>query len=162
MGFIEGNIVFIIGLLGILYIGYDLWKSRRDLNKEKAEKSLKGFIEALENANWKGWLIAFFVFVCVFLLARGFILVQNEAQECKVWLNAPLYESLGWESTQQFSDYVFELQGLEQNRSYNYYRRWFDENGGRIGFVNIECNLKLDFERFIKNVRLDYNKGYKE
>ena len=44
---------------------------------------------------------------------------------------------------------------IDQNRSYNFYRRWFNKNGGRANFVNIECNFKLSYDKFIKNIRLD-------
>lgn len=153
----------------VLYIGIDLFFSwrRGEFQIEKIKKSLKGFGEAIKNVGIKEFAIAFIVFLLMFILVRGFVIVQDEMQECSVWVNNEMYSAINHVSFNYYevngifydemSLYSMKLDELisEQNRSYNYYRRGFNKIGGRANFVNIVCNLEFSFDRFIKNVKLD-------
>lgn len=163
LGFIESNIYLVVIIFAILYIGFDLYgsKKRGELQGEKMKRSFERFLNAVKGAKFKHYVLGFMMFVFVFLVARGVGVVQDEMQECDVWYNQEMLSSFQMRNYDVESIIKsYEESGwsdLEQGRSYNYYRRWFNEVGGRANFVNINCSFSLDMKRFKKNVLLDYN-----
>lgn len=156
MGFIESNIFWIVVSIAVIYIGQDLYRSRKDLEPEKVKASLERFGNALDGVGWKEFVWGFAIFLLVFFLARGSLIVQNEMQECSVWIEQnPLASqySLDVDLVKYMNDFSY----IDQNRSYNYYLRWFNAHGGRASSVSIVCNFSFNLERFKKNVLLDYN-----
>lgn len=180
IGYIEEHIFGVVLILAVVYIGVDLFRSRKEISEENVKKGFEGFLNGIRTATFKECVLAFFFFMMVFFLFRGMTIAQNEMQECEVWLNTGMIEASkivgignpGFES----QDIKYKVERpevdalikvyidagfgtIEQNRSYNYYNQWFNARGGRAEFVNINCNFKISLRRFIKNIKLDYLKG---
>lgn len=153
------NNMFIFMILAVIgYIGWDLWKTSKKIGKKQAKENFERFIQAIKEAETKEYIIGFIAFLAVFTIARGAMIWQNTAQECEVWYNEEMKIQLINTPTQKIIE-EYKTNGFEQlpqNRSYNFYRRWFNEQGGRPSFINIQCNLKLNLQRLKKNIILDY------
>lgn len=161
------NVMLIAGFLGLCYIAVDLYRSHKkgELEGEGIKRSFKRFKEAVRGAETKHYAWGYVVFLFVFLVCKGALVIQDEMQECRVWIDDDFLNNyynldnsgvIGLVISEYREGDFFKL---PSNRSYVFYRRWFNENGGRASFVNIDCNMAFDYDRFKRNILLDYNEG---
>ena len=139
-------------LIAFIIIGVQIYIDRKGIKNFK----FKIILEGIKEAKFKDYLKGFLWFVLVLLLARGFAIGQTEAQTCQIGVDPIPYGY--YENSHVGEVYLYVttdfLNVLEQNRSYNYYRRYFNWRGGRPANVWIKCEWKM--ESFIKNIKLDY------
>lgn len=180
--FIEHNIFWIVIGACVLFVAVDLFFSRKNLKVGNFRRNLNKFGKALEKLRWRDFFFGVLIFIGVFLLMKGAIIAQNEAQSCEVWISYDVYngklsglqqgfiiddegnlikENLELSSI-DWGEVLETAESWENGRSNNYYRRKFAEIGGRPFFYNINCSFSFNRERFINNLMLDYNERGKQ
>lgn len=144
-------------LIALILLGGMLYWDRKKINK----LDYGAILDAVKEARFRDYVYGFMIFLGVFLIARSFAIGQTIAQTCEVWENQDYGgHILMYGDNGEIVDFGYasnfrgNIEDLDQGRSYNYYRRYFNACGGRPGNVNINCSWNI--ESFIKNIELDY------
>lgn len=141
--------------LFILAVGYVSFMIYRDYKKKRFENfSAEQLWLDVKSAKFSHYVYGFVIFLVVFLFARGFAIGQSVAQTCEVTVGDNSYFMGNYGFTNEEALQNDDIRKLEQGRSYNFYRRYFNSHGGRPSNVGIVCEWNTD--KFIKNVILDY------
>jgi hypothetical protein len=147
-------------LIALTYIIFSVYRNRKGVKRFDAREVW----ESMKENSFRVYFVTWLIFVFIFVIFRMIALAQTEAQTCNVW-EEDMQMRQGWELrnpgmnpnwTVKKEEWTGSVSELEQGRSYNYYRRYFNSHGGRpIDFISIKCDWEL--EKFIKNIVLDYN-----
>lgn len=144
-------------IVAVLYVAGSLIYARKK-GKIKVT-TLEEFWVSIRETNTKQFMLALMQFTILLLVFRMIVIGQTVAQTCNVGQDQLPSETLdryGMKPFEVDKSVMMDLGRLEEGRDYNYYRRAFNENGGRPGNVWIKCNWN------VKDFWMNLNKDIRE
>ena len=145
-----GYIFWMLGAVVFGYIIWDIFRNKEDLKEDNVKRSLLRIREQVESAGVKDIIIGLLFFAVAMFIVRGAVFMQYQMQICEFedqgvpthvpGLGGYLVDIREKNDFSAFQDGFI----VEQGRSYNYYRRYWNDRGGKPPWQGAVC--KWSFE----------------